>query len=969
MVYLKLALFGIISPILILGIFFLNKWKKFNKINFWIKQTIYGIVFGGVAILCTEFGVRNGGTILNVRDSAVIAAGLFLGWPAGVISGLIGGLERFFSAYWTGAFYTQIACSISTFISGAAAGIIRQFVFRNKTPKWFQAFGVGVILETSHILMIFITNMGDVIYAFTYVRQIGNTMIIGVGLSCMVSGLVRNLLEYDWSSGKKRTSKKWHISTILHSLLFTTSVFAYINVALFTYNIQNRISNQNATDTLSNAVRDVALDINDNSDSNLLQHCRDTATFLEYYYDPETPQIGYLFTDSVLEELVKPSCPEYMKVSEINYVDSLGIITYTSNPEWKGYNMRQGEQSNEFVAHLLYEKEEEFVQDFRTTAGDSEISMKYAGKRMAHGGFIQVGYSADMYYDELKTIVRSSVKNRHIGKDGLIFVTDNDQNIVATTYLVDEYKRLSEIGFNDDISTKEPYKMFSSKCNVYKGGAIRYLLANEEGYYIVGIIAEEEIMTLRNMSIYVSSYLELIVFAMVFMIIYVIFNRFVLRDLKKVNNGLEKITSGDLSVVLKVNTSQEFEYLSNSINGTVDTLKGFIAAEAQRMEKELAMAKAIQLSSLPSQLAYLYQHEFGVYAMMKTAKEVGGDFYDYFQLSDGKFVIVMADVSGKGVPAALFMMRAKSLIKSFLEIGLSIDEATKRANRKLCEGNEAEMFVTCWAAVITREGVMEYTNAGHNPPLIRRNGRYEYLRTKPNFVLGAMEMSKYDKYTVQLEPGDVVFLYTDGITEAQNAANDFYGEGRLIKCINSIETLAPQKITEAILEDTMMFTGDHEQSDDMTLLTFTYLGKDNHERFRYEAKMEEFEVARQDLTRVLTEAGLSKTIQDKFVLCLEEIFVNIVSYGYEGLDKKGEIILDVSYSEPQASITFTDNARKFNPLKKQDPDITLDADERPIGGLGIFMIKKIMDSIYYTHQDGKNILTMSMYFMNKKGMK
>ena len=272
MAYLQLAAFGIISPILILGFFFLDKWKRFNKINYWIKQTLYGIVFGGVAILCTEFGVKDAGAVLNVRDSAVIAAGLFLGWPAGVISGFIGGLERYFSSYWTGAFYTQIACSISTFISGAAAGIIRQFVFRKKTPKWFQAFGVGVILETSHILMIFITNMGNVIYAFTYVRRIGNTMIIGVGLSCLLSGLVRNLLEADWTSIRKRTTKKWHISTILHSLLFTTSIFAYINVALFTYNIQNRISNQNATDTLSNAVRDVAADIDDNSDASLLSH-------------------------------------------------------------------------------------------------------------------------------------------------------------------------------------------------------------------------------------------------------------------------------------------------------------------------------------------------------------------------------------------------------------------------------------------------------------------------------------------------------------------------------------------------------------------------------------------------------------------------------------------------------------------------------------------------------------------------
>ena len=965
MVYLKLALFGLISPLLVLAFFYLKKWKKFHDLNFYVKQVIYGLVFGGVAVLCTEFGVRNGGVILNVRDSAVIAAGLLFGWPAGVLSGLIGGLERFFSTYWTGASYTQVACSISTFISGALAGVIRRFVFRDKTPKWFQAFGVGIVLETSHILMIFVTNMGNVIYAFSYVTQIGNTMIVGVGLSCMVSALILNILEYDWKNHKIKTSKKWSISGILHSLLFVTSLFAYLNVALFTYNIQNRISNQNATNILSNGVSDVAMDIDDNSDAILLERCRSSAYLLESFYDSS---MGYFFDDAYLKALVNPGDPLYMKVAEINYIDENGIIIYTSTPEWKGYDMRSGEQSNEFVTRLLIDKEDEFVQAFRTTSGDAEIAMKYAGKRMQHGGFIQVGFSNSLYYAELKTIVQTSVRNRHIGQNGIMVITDTNFDIVATTALTDEYTRLEELGFYDNLSNKSEYKMYTSTSLIYAdNGKIRYLFATEEGYYIIGIVSEAEVMVLRNMSIYVNSYLELIVFSLVFMIIYVIFNRFVLRDLKKVNEGLAKITSGDLSTTLKVDTSREFEYLSGSINNTVDALKGFIEKESKRMEEELAMAKAIQLSSLPSQLAYLYQHEFGVYASMIPARNVGGDFYDYFQLTDGKFAVVIADVSGKGVPAALFMMRAKSLIKSYLEIGLSISEAIDRANKKLCEGNEAEMFVTCWAATISQNGLMEFVNAGHNPPLIRHHGRYEYLRTKVNFVLGAMDKAKYEKQTMQLDPGDVVFLYTDGITEARNVGGDFYGERRLLDCINKINTLAPQKISETVLEEVMGFAGEHEQSDDITLLTFTYLGPDHHERFKYEGKMENYEQARIDLLSVLEKAGLNKQNQDKFVLCLEEIYTNIANYGYGASGKEGQIIMDVSYSNSQVSLTFTDTGIKFNPLKKDDPDISLTAADRPIGGLGIFMVKKIMDSIYYTYQDGRNILTMSMYLMDKKG--
>lgn len=968
MAYLKLTLFGLISPLLVVLIFLLNKIKKFHALNYWVKQVIYGVLFGGVAILCTEFGVKNGSVILNVRDSAVIAAGLIYGWPAGIISGVIGGVERYFSTFWTGATYTQIACSISTIISGVGAGLFRKFVFGNKRCTWYQCFLVGAVLETSHILMIFITNMDDVVYAFSYVRQIGNPMIVGVAVSVMVSAMVMDILRFKEKREERKKDpwykgRKWKLSTILHSLLFSIITFAYVNVALYTYNIQNRIAKSNASALLENAVTDMANDILATSDENLLNYTRNTQNFLEVWYN--ATQQTYVIPQGFLDDLVVPTSTNYAHVSEINYVEENGIIKYSTG-EWAGWNMRLGEQSNEFVTHLLYNKEQEYVQEYRAISADGSIQMKYAGRRMEHGGFIQLGYSTDLYYEQLEDIIDKSVSFRHVGENGLIIITDKDFNIVSHTITVNDYERLSDLGFHDDLTKKEPFKMYSSSFNLgEEKESMRYLYEFKEGYYIIGMVSEYEVTLSRNMTIYVTSYLQLITFALVFSLIYVFMNRFVLREMDKVNGKLQKITSGDLNVYFDINSSHEFEILSESINDTVGALKGFIEKESKNMEKELALAKAIQLSSLPSKLAYLYQHNFGVYATMKTAKQVGGDFYDYFQLSDGKFVIVIADVSGKGVPAALFMMRAKSLIKSFLETGMSIGEAIDRSNKKLCEGNEAEMFVTCWAATIdTKTGVMEFVNAGHNPPLIRREGKYEYLKTKPNFVLGAMEMAPYTKHTLELQPGDVVFLYTDGITEAQNVNGEFYGEDRLKETINGIHTLSPEKITKKIIADTLEFTGEHEQSDDMTLLTFAYYGPETNQRFFYDGVIEEYEHARADLTKVLQEHKLDDATIDKFILCLEEIFVNIVTYGYA--DKKGQVILDVSTSDIQVSITFTDTGKYFNPLAKDDPDITLPAQEREIGGLGIFMVKNIMDSIYYTYQDGRNILTMSMFFLDKK---
>ncbi|MCR5505625.1 MAG: SpoIIE family protein phosphatase [Bacilli bacterium] len=970
MAHLYLALFALISPVVFVGFYFLERWDKFHNLNFWIKQAIFGVVFGGVAILCTEFGVKDDGVVMNVRDSAVIIAGLFCGWPAGVISGAIGGIERFFSTYWTGATFTQVACSISTFISGLMAGLIRKFVFKNKNVAWYQAFGIGVILETNHILMIFITNMNDVIYAFKYVQRIGNPMILFCALSVMSVGVFLDIIKWRKHQIDKHVHHKWHIATILHSLLFVTVAFAYINIGVFTFNVQNRIANTNANALLSNAVYDLTNDVIDTSNSNLMMRCHNVTNVLEGMKNAE--KTAYTWASPYLKALVDPEFTMYMVVSEINYVDDTGIIIYSSNDEWIGYDMRKGEQSNEFYHQLIELKEQEFVQEYRTTSGNDQIAMKYAGKRMSLGGFIQVGYSTDLYYSDLQDVLKRSVQNRHIGEAGIMIIADSQFNVVGHTELLEAYTSLAQFGMANDLLKKEQHKMYSSKYTIDNSTMdMRYLYSYNEAYYIIGIMNEDEITLSRNMSTYINSYLELIVLAIVFFIVYIIFNRYVLSDLHAVNKKLRRITSGDLNVYFDVDSSREFAYLSDSINSTVGTLKGFIAKEAERMEKELALAKAIQLSSLPTGLAYLAHKEFAVYALMQTAKEVGGDFYDYFQLSDGKFVIVIADVSGKGVPAALFMMRAKSLIKSFLEIGMSINEAIQRSNIKLCEGNDAEMFVTCWAAVIdTKTGVMEYVNAGHNPPLIRQKEQYTYLRDKANFVLGAFEKSKYEKHVLQLEPGDVVFLYTDGITEAQAVDESFYGENRLKEKINTLTTLSPEKITKAILEDASNYSKGHEQSDDMTLLGFAYYGPDENFRYEYEAKVEEFEHARLDITKLFKEKDISEPVIDKFILCLEEIFVNIASYAYKNMNLPGpgKILLDVSISERQICITFIDGGEKFNPLRKDDPDITLSAKQRQIGGLGIFMVKKMMDNVYYSYQEKCNILTITMFF-NRKGGK
>ena len=245
----------------------------------------------------------------------------------------------------------------------------------------------------------------------------------------------------------------------------------------------------------------------------------------------------------------------------------------------------------------------------------------------------------------------------------------------------------------------------------------------KEGYTIVGALPSAEAYALRDASIYINSFMEIIAFSILYILIYFLIKQMVITNMLKINKGLNNISKGDLNTSIDVRYTKEFNELSNDINTTIDTLKNFIALEKERIAKELALATSIQLSSLPQHTEAIDSiKEFNIDASMFTAKEVGGDFYDYYMLKDNKLAFLIADVSGKGIPAAMFMMKAKAIIKALAESGMEVNDVLSEANHKLCEQNEAEMFVTVWLGFINlASGVLEYSSAGHNPPLLYKN--------------------------------------------------------------------------------------------------------------------------------------------------------------------------------------------------------------------------------------------------------
>jgi serine phosphatase RsbU (regulator of sigma subunit) len=319
--------------------------------------------------------------------------------------------------------------------------------------------------------------------------------------------------------------------------------------------------------------------------------------------------------------------------------------------------------------------------------------------------------------------------------------------------------------------------------------------------------------------------MEVLVFAALFVIIYILVKKLVVKDIHRINNALSRITDGNLDTEVDVRSHEEFAALSDDINATVDTLKGYIADAAARIDQELAFAKAIQHSALPSVFPpYPNRTEFGIWAEMFTAKEVGGDFYDFYFLNENTLAFLVADVSGKGIPAAMFMMTAKTLLKSYAEAGMDVDQVLTNANNALCQNNEAAMFVTVWMGLLdTRTGLVTYANAGHNPPLLRRkDGSTQLVKSQSDLFLAVMENIQYKKHQLQLHSGDVLYLYTDGVTEATDQNEQLYGEDRLLKIAG--QSADPKTLCALVKADVDAFVGQAPQFDDITMLALSYQG-------------------------------------------------------------------------------------------------------------------------------------------------
>ncbi len=923
--------------------YLLDKKTKFKNTNYITKQILIGIAFGGLSAFASGYGVEFLGTVANVRDAAPLCAGLIFGGPAGIVSGLIGGIYRFFSVYWGGGMYTRIACTLSTMLAGFIAAVLRRYMFDNKKPTWSYGVFITVVCEVIHMMMIFFTNMDDSSYAFEFVKGATLPMIIGNSAAVGISLFVVSLLNHEKRGAGERNER---ISQTFQRKLLVLIVIACVVTSTFTYILQNGMAEIETREVFTSAMTDVITDVRGKSNENLLTITKNIRS--EYEKD---------------KSVSLTALAEKYNVIEINIVAFDGtIIESTEESNVGNFNMNSTEQSKEFM--VLTEDKNEYVQVYSPRGADC-VMRKYAGVSLKNGGFVQVGYDADQFHDMLNDFVIDVTKNRHVGSTGFVAVCDENLNLVTETDR--NGKHISTIGITPDevmLSGKTATQLY--KTNIindktdYSEEYI-YVFSFVEGYCIISAMPLAEAMLMRDASLYTSIFTLILIFAALFIFIYFLIKKVIINNLQKINGTLSEITGGNLNVKVDVRSNAEFSSLSDDINSTVATLKRYIGEAAARIDKELEYAKQIQLSALPSN--FPDTEDYGIYAQMIAAKEVGGDFYDFYSLDDNTVLFLAADVSGKGIPAAMFMMTAKTIIRDLAERGLPVDEIFTLANEKLCENNESGMFVTAWMGKIDLStGALSFANAGHNPPVIvHADGKCEYLKSRTGFVLAGMEGMKYRANEMTLNKGDRIFIYTDGVTEATDVNEFLYGEDRLLSYIEKNKEMKAEKLLSGLKEDIDLFAGDAPQFDDITMLVFDYKKKEG-------AAMKEkvFSATKDALTEVMafTEECLEAfgcPMKSSMAICVavEEIFVNIASYAYGDGSGNASLCFGFDENERLMTLTVSDEGIPFNPLERKEPDITLSAAERDIGGLGIFITKKTMDTVSYKNENGKNILTMT----------
>ncbi len=508
--------------------------------------------------------------------------------------------------------------------------------------------------------------------------------------------------------------------------------------------------------------------------------------------------------------------------AEENVVGPDGIIVLSTTEDNEGFDMKSVKKSAEFLSRIR-ESPEVCRQDMKLKSEDDPFIIYYGMYMPEYGGFIMLGINQAGYQNWHSVSMKVQVENNRIGKTGYCLYLNPEAEILGC---------FRELDFEESPISPEELKQLAETREVIKkeiSGVSSYIGAypTDTGY-IVAVYPFSEVWTTWNILILILLIIYVVIFSILFGLINSLITKQVTQGVYSLNEALGAISRGDLEKKADFRGSLEFDGLSDGINLTVGRLKDLIKEAEGRIDAELALAANIQVSFLPREFPpFPERNEFRLFASMTPAKEVGGDFYDFFFTDEDHLALVIADVSGKGIPAAMFMAAAINEIRSsVMKYGTKVAEAAREVNTQLCRENDAMFFVTVWLGVFTvSTGHMDYVDAGHNYPAIYRSGEKFTLEDDVHSLpFAAWEESVFEAGSFELFPGDILYLYTDGVTEANDPGGELFGERRMLEALNKDVSLSVEATDAAVREEIAKFASDAPQSDDITMLVFKYTG-------------------------------------------------------------------------------------------------------------------------------------------------
>ncbi len=392
---------------------------------------------------------------------------------------------------------------------------------------------------------------------------------------------------------------------------------------------------------------------------------------------------------------------------------------------------------------------------------------------------------------------------------------------------------------------------------------------------------------------------------------------------------------------------------------------GIIKDQKERMESELNVGHEIQMSMIPLKFPPFPDHdEFSIYAALEPAREVGGDFYDYYFLDEARLCFCVGDVSGKGVPAALFMAVTKTLIKSRAIDDFSTASILTHVNAELSADIESSMYVTIFLGILNiRSGEFVYTNAGHNPPYLKRkDGSLQRFDIRHGPMIGAVPGMVYREDTDTMIPGDMLFMYTDGVTEQRNAERELFSEKRLVSILASTTVDSVENAVRDTVAAVKDFQGDGNQEDDITVLAVQFQRSSMHDPiavFHIMARNDLREIAKvnQEFQKFAEEHGIPVDVGRRISILFDDLLSNVISYAFPD-EEAHEIEIRTELATKRLTVTISDDGIPFNPLGAGTPDTGLPLDKRALGGLGIHLIRNLVDDISYQRRVERNVLTL-----------